>query len=235
MASQLARRDDREKQILSKAIEAFGTYGVRGASLREIARDANVSLTLISHHFGNKPALVAAAAESLRTVCKPALMRLRSRLEWAASLRANELIEAWIDYLDEVFGSDATRSYLRLMQRLRTDPSVEEGIRGSLDLAEPCMRRALLAAFPQAPEPEVALALEFTRNLLLTGLLRDQAAGVAASHPVAAENTERAFLVIYASSALDAALGHHANTPSREERASVSRRIGLSSPETSRD
>ncbi len=161
----------RERQILRKAIDAFAAHGVRGTSLRDIARDAQVSLTLISHHFGNKSSLVAAAAAQVRRTCGPALGRLRASLEWASAHDSRQIVAAWIDYLEDAFGSNETLPLLRLLHRLRSDPAVEPAVRASLDMAEPEIRRALRSAFPRACEASIDLVLQASRGVLFDAFI----------------------------------------------------------------
>src|ERR1700712_2475040 len=56
----------RKSAILLAANQHFAHYGFRGASLRDIARDAGVSLTLLNHHFGSKFQLLSAVIDSHR-------------------------------------------------------------------------------------------------------------------------------------------------------------------------
>lgn len=102
-----AYRQAREKRILLEAVRAFGAYGVEGASLRNIARKAAVSLTLINHHFGSKAALAAAAVAAIKSRCAPAAERLKGKLATAIIVRTAQLIEMWIDYLEDAFGAEA--------------------------------------------------------------------------------------------------------------------------------
>jgi AcrR family transcriptional regulator len=46
----------------------FAHHGFRGASLRDIARDAQVSLTLLNHHFGSKFQLLSAVIDTHRAM-----------------------------------------------------------------------------------------------------------------------------------------------------------------------
>ncbi len=203
MIGEVPQQASRERQILCKAIDAFAAHGVRGTGLREIARDAGVSLTLISHHFGSKTSLVSAAAAQLRRTCDPALGRLRTRLEWASALDARQLAEAWFDYLEDAFGSNDTLPQLRLLHRLRSDPSVEPAIRASLDMAEPVIRRALRSAFARAAETSVELVLQASRNVLIEALIDSRAART--DDPVDRE-AWRASLVDYISAGIAATL-----------------------------
>src|SRR5476649_2956636 len=58
----------RKNAILVAANHHFAHYGFRGASLRDIARDAQVSLTLLNHHFGSKYQLLSAVIDSHRAM-----------------------------------------------------------------------------------------------------------------------------------------------------------------------
>ena len=58
----------RKNAILNAANHHFAHYGFLGASLRDIARDAQVSLTLLNHHFGSKYQLLSAVIDSHRTL-----------------------------------------------------------------------------------------------------------------------------------------------------------------------
>lgn len=50
--------------IIQAAIRLFGEHGIRGTSLREVAKAAGVSPALVVHHFGSKEGLVAAVDEA---------------------------------------------------------------------------------------------------------------------------------------------------------------------------
>src|SRR5690606_14481122 len=52
-------------RILSSARARFTAQGMEGASVREIASDAGVSLATVLHHFGSKDALQKACIDDL--------------------------------------------------------------------------------------------------------------------------------------------------------------------------
>ena len=54
-----ANRDDTKARILGAAAAEFGERGYEGASIRSIARRANVDPSLVHHYFDDKSALVA--------------------------------------------------------------------------------------------------------------------------------------------------------------------------------
>lgn len=50
--------------IVAAALRLFGERGIEATSLREVAREADVSPALVVHHFGGKEGLVAAVDEA---------------------------------------------------------------------------------------------------------------------------------------------------------------------------
>src|SRR5215218_8251006 len=58
-----AKSAQRSIEILDAATTVFATHGYRGGSLRDIARQLDLSLTSIVHHFGSKYALLEAVLE----------------------------------------------------------------------------------------------------------------------------------------------------------------------------
>jgi AcrR family transcriptional regulator len=58
-----AKSAQRSSDILDAATTVFATHGYRGGSLRDIARQLDLSLTSIVHHFGTKYELLEAVLE----------------------------------------------------------------------------------------------------------------------------------------------------------------------------
>lgn len=58
-----AKSAQRSSDILDAAARVFATHGYHGGSLRDIARQLDVSLTSIVHHFGSKYELLEAVLE----------------------------------------------------------------------------------------------------------------------------------------------------------------------------
>lgn len=59
--------EETKARVLSAAIELFGRYGEEGASVRQVARAADVSLSTVMHHFGNKEGLYQACLDAIYT------------------------------------------------------------------------------------------------------------------------------------------------------------------------
>jgi AcrR family transcriptional regulator len=62
-----AKSAQRSSDILDAATAVFATHGYRGGSLRDIARQLDLSLTSIVHHFGTKYDLLEAVLERADT------------------------------------------------------------------------------------------------------------------------------------------------------------------------
>ena len=58
-----AKSAQRSNDILDAATTVFGTHGYHGGSLRDIARQLDVALTSVVHHFGTKYELLEAVLE----------------------------------------------------------------------------------------------------------------------------------------------------------------------------
>ncbi|WP_308492696.1 TetR/AcrR family transcriptional regulator [Microbacterium terrisoli] len=58
-----AKSAQRSSDILDAATTVFATHGYHGGSLRDIARQLDVGLTSIVHHFGSKDELLVAVLE----------------------------------------------------------------------------------------------------------------------------------------------------------------------------
>jgi AcrR family transcriptional regulator len=54
-----------QARILAAAYELFATQGLAGASIRDIARDAGVSLAMVHHYFGSKQGLYQASIDAM--------------------------------------------------------------------------------------------------------------------------------------------------------------------------
>jgi AcrR family transcriptional regulator len=61
--SRAAKRAATAERILDAAREEFGEHGLEGATIRAIARRANIDPSLVMQHYGSKAALFAVAAQ----------------------------------------------------------------------------------------------------------------------------------------------------------------------------
>ena len=161
----------RGELILLTAIDALGRYGVKGASLRDIARDAGTSLSLIVHHYTRKAGLVDAAVASLHHRSAEPARALKRRLAREPDLNFGQIIDAWLEYADAVFGGRTGAAYLRLLFRLRSDADVGAETRATLDDSWPVIRQAISDAMAIRDDEAIDVALDLTSTALHAGLL----------------------------------------------------------------
>ncbi|RZI92125.1 MAG: TetR/AcrR family transcriptional regulator, partial [Microbacterium sp.] len=77
-----AKTAERRREIIDSATAVFSEHGYRGGSLRQIAKELDLSLTTLMHHFPTKTALLSAvlqqedAADSSATLVGKWCMRV---------------------------------------------------------------------------------------------------------------------------------------------------------------
>jgi len=143
----------RKEAILLAATEHFGRFGFRGASLRDIARDAGVSLTLLNHHFGSKASLLSSAVASQgRRLDERAAALAAVQRRPAGTWDVQELVQAWVRTDASTAATRDGRLFLQLVARIGDDTSHEfdPAIRAGLDRAAPVFIDALQRCQPEA-------------------------------------------------------------------------------------
>jgi len=152
---------DRKTAILRSANEHFASHGFRGASLRDIARDAQVSLTLLNHHFGSKLDLLRAVIHAHRDVLEQCVAQSRELMKpGAPPLRLDSVVGAWLDVMQAAAVDSDGRHFLRLLGRMVDDPQAEASavVRGSIEEAALVMMDAVCASYPGATRRQAAIA-----------------------------------------------------------------------------
>jgi AcrR family transcriptional regulator len=186
----------RRDRILRAAAEAFATHGYRGSSLRDIARDAGCSLTLLDHHFGGKAQLLDAVLDGQHRNCERRLKPLRDALDDSV-LALDDFLARWVNYEFDHYTTPDGRLYLNLLLRLTTEADIDAARRRDLDCAQVVLVKAFARARPSLDDE----ALENGWRLAAAAL---HAAVVAADEHVdldaagamsAARRTAIAFLV----------------------------------------
>ena len=138
----------RRERILESAARAFATHGYRGSSLRDIAREAGCSLTLLDHHFGGKSQLLDAVLQQQHQNCEKRLDGLRASIESAPELGLEDFVERWANYEFDLYTTPQGRLYLQLMMRLSMESEVESQRRRDLDCAQVLVLKAFARARP---------------------------------------------------------------------------------------
>jgi AcrR family transcriptional regulator len=162
----------RRDRILESAARAFATHGFRGSSLRDIARDAGCSLTLLDHHFGGKNQLLDAVLQQQHRSCEKRLQGLRERIEQAPAIGLDEFVALWVNYEFDLYTTPQGRLYLQLMMRLSTEPEVESQQRRDLDCAQVLVMKAFAGARPNLQEDAHRAGWLLASAALYTAIVR---------------------------------------------------------------
>jgi AcrR family transcriptional regulator len=175
----------RRERILDAAALAFATHGFRGSSLRDIARDAGCSLTLLDHHFGGKGALLDAVLAHQHASCQERIAGLRAELEASSDLSLDDVVARWVHYEFDLYRTPAGRRYLELMLRLSTDAEVEAQRRRDLDCSQSLVVKAFARARPALDDDGLQAGWSLASAALYAAILH--AAETAAADHAAAD------------------------------------------------
>jgi len=164
----------RKSAILNAANHHFAHHGFRGASLRDIARDAGVSLTLLNHHFGSKLQLLGAVIEAHRSVLDrraSGLLEVMSRGQGNYTIA--DLVDVWIRLGFETVAQPEGEMFLRLVTRVIDDPTEEAVavVREKLDDAALVFIDGVQQVYPEASRYAAASAYIFVSAALLKFLV----------------------------------------------------------------
>ena len=168
------RAMQRKSAILHAANHHFAHHGFRGASLRDIARDAGVSLTLLNHHFGSKLQLLAAVIEAHRAVLDRRATALLEVMERGpGNYTLDDLVQVWIRLGFETAAQPEGEMFLRLVARVIDDPSEEavQVVREKLDDAALVFIDGLQQIYPDATRYAAASAYIFVSAAMLKFLV----------------------------------------------------------------
>lgn len=175
----------RRERILDAAALAFATHGYRGSSLRDIAKDAGCSLTLLDHHFGGKGALLDAVLQHQHANCHERMTGLRTALETSSDSSLDDIVARWVHFEFDLYKTPAGRRYLELMLRLSTDAEVEAQRRRDLDCTQSLVVKAFARARPALDDDALQAGWSLASAALYAAILH--AAETAAVDDAAAD------------------------------------------------
>ena len=155
----------RRERVLAAALEVFGRYGFRKASMDEIARSADISRQGLYLHFANKDALFRAAVRQELDTALGEVSRCLEEDGVGLERRVLAALDAWLGrYVGSMLASD--------VGNLLQNPAMQLG-----DLVDPAS-----AAFDARLAAAIAAALSETDRRRL-GVTPEEIAG--ALHTVA--------------------------------------------------
>jgi len=213
----------RKNAILLAANHHFAHHGFRGASLRDIARDAQVSLTLLNHHFGSKYQLLSAVIDSHRTMLdERASALLQLMTAEPARFTVQDLVQVWIRIGFETAARADGENFLRLMARVIDDSSEEAAqvVREKLDDAALVFIDALQICYPNASRYAAASAYIYVSASLLKFLVGSKRLFrlAQAASPVDTSNDDQDRLTRFLVAGIEAALRPHVDGAARPTR-----------------
>ncbi|HEX4508477.1 MAG TPA: TetR/AcrR family transcriptional regulator [Burkholderiaceae bacterium] len=163
----------RKSAILLAANAHFAHFGFRGASLRDIAREAQVSLTLLNHHFGSKFQLLLAVIDAHQDVLDERAAALRTLVDDPGGFSVHDIVSSWVRLGFATAGQPDGEMFLRLVARVIDDPEEEavQVVREKLDDGALLFIDALLRCHPDASRYQAACAYQCFNAALLKFLI----------------------------------------------------------------
>lgn len=115
---------DTKQRILDAAERLFGEEGFDGTSMRAVTAAAEVNLAAVNYHFGSKAALLEAVVGRILGPATERQMALLDVLEADGEPSVEELLEAFVVPIFDVFGQGGERGRVlaQLFGRIMGDP-----------------------------------------------------------------------------------------------------------------
>ncbi len=177
----LIRKNDKRLSAADKLIEAagplFADRPFDAVSTRELAKAANVNLSAISYHFGNKEGLYEAVFKKIIEDLQPVRSGFRSFMEAGANAAKKnpdlqrEIIRTFVSaFIEKVISSENPRWRMRLMIREvhQAGPCFDMVMKGHIDIMHDLLGNlvALILGKPSR-DPKVVLVSHSILGLCL--------------------------------------------------------------------
>jgi AcrR family transcriptional regulator len=168
----LARGELTREKVLDAAERLFAEHGFEGVSIRDIAREAVVSLSVVGFHGGSKDDLFLTIfqrrAETLNYARREALAELRAHKGDALTRR--DILEAYVlPYSRMAWSGDRQwAAYAKLIARIATDERWYPRVRDLFDPIAQEFLAAMLAVDPDAPRDRLAMAFVVSVTAMLS-------------------------------------------------------------------
>lgn len=169
-----ASSDKTRERILTVAERLFALRGFDGTSMREIAREAEVPIALVSYHFGGKDELYRAIFTHRYG---PPTAERQARLDaidldTPGDQTVEEIIAAFLEPILKLRHTRGSRHFARLLAREASDP--EEARRGILaqyvDPTAIAFIAALQKALPHLSKADIGWGYQFLVGALVMHL-----------------------------------------------------------------
>lgn len=144
---------DTQQTILDAVQSVIVRDGVQGASMRQVAQEADVSLGLLSYHFDDKDSLIVAAFDRATSALFAASVEAA-----AVQVSPERKVKAFLRgaFSDEFLAGDYLRLRISLWAVALTDPQLAEVDARFYDEYAKSLRELLSQARPALSQAEVA-------------------------------------------------------------------------------
>lgn len=206
----LARGEATRERVLDAAERCFANSGFEAVTIRQIAREAGVTLGVISFHGGSKEDLFTTVVSRRANTLHDLRMRRIADLQSRGDITIRDLVDAYISpYLDIASRGDPQwRAYAKLIAREASHAPNSPHIR---DLYNPAARAFI--AEVQALRPDARReVLATTLTLMVSSMLsivasRDRVAELS-GRPISDAPTDyRDILIDFCTGGIELALG----------------------------
>lgn len=161
MAGRPSNRDERHAQVMQALIRTVARYGMEGASLSSIAKEAGLTRPLVRHHLGNRDELLDALQVYVLESFK------QQTVELIDALPKNSPARALIDHLfadHDATDPDLILAFAALTARAVDDPALQKGCRDVVTGFERAVAD-VLASDSRAPPLEASDAAQAITSL----------------------------------------------------------------------
>jgi AcrR family transcriptional regulator len=161
----------RKKNILLAAEKLFALQSFKAVTMREIAREAGLSLALASYHFGSKTELLHAIFEHRDSYIHDRLVALdKARADKRNPGALEEIVEALVGRALALRAQPESEYFMRLVARQVIgggDEEAQDIVKTRFDPLAHAFIDAIHELFPRAPRANAAACYTFALGALL--------------------------------------------------------------------
>ncbi|MDT7951566.1 MAG: TetR/AcrR family transcriptional regulator [Acetobacteraceae bacterium] len=161
----LAAEDERpvRQRLLDAGERLFAAHGWNGVSIRTLAAEADVTLSALNYHFGEKENLLAEIFAARAAPIAAERMRLLGKIEAKGAPTLEAIIQAFLRpalTVDKQFGG---APFVKLRARLATEPEAfsRRILARAFDQSSGAFIKALQAVLPGLPAADLAWRFHF--------------------------------------------------------------------------
>lgn len=152
MSGRPSNRDERYDQVMQALVRCVARYGLDGASLSQIAKEAGLTRPLIRHHLGNRDELITTLQDYVLKCFSEQTDALVGVLP--ASDKSEHLIDLLFSDMNQT-SPDMVLAFAALTARAAEDASLRQACREALLSFETAVAAILRADFPKVDAAKI--------------------------------------------------------------------------------